>query len=52
MIFHYRPRDIGNLIPSLKIRNEPVERETDFNFLGLTIDETLSWHVQKISNKS
>ena len=53
MIFHYRPRDIGNLILSLKISNKPVERVTEFNFLGLTIDETLSWHpqVQKISNK-
>ena len=53
MLFHYRQRDIGNLIPSLKINDEPVERVTEFNFLGLTIDETLSWHphVQKISNK-
>ena len=53
MIFHYRQRDIRNLIPSLIINNEPVERVTEFNFLGLTIDETLRWHphVQKISNK-
>ena len=53
MLFHYRQCDIGNLIPSLKINDEPVERVTGFNFLGLTIDETLSWHphVQKISNK-
>ena len=52
MVFHYRQRDIGNLIPSLKINDEPVERVTEFNFLGLIIDETLSWHphVQKISN--
>ena len=49
MLFHYRQRDIGNLIPSLKINDEPVERVTEFDFLGLTIDETLSW--QKISNK-
>ena len=53
MIFHYRQRDIRNIIPSLIINNEPVERVTEFNFLGLTIDETLSWHphVRKISNK-
>ena len=53
MIFHYRQRDIRNLIPRLNINNEPVERVTEFNFLCLTIDETLSWHphVQKISNK-
>ena len=36
MIFHYRQRDIRNLIPSLIINNEPVERVTEFNFLGLT----------------
>ena len=53
MIFHYRQRDIRNIMPSLNINNEPVERVTEFNFLGLTINETLSWHphVQKISNK-
>ena len=36
MIFHYRQRDIRNLIPSLIINNELVERVTEFNFLGLT----------------
>ena len=32
---------------------EPIERVTEFNFLGLTINEHLSWkpHIQKISNK-
>ena len=30
-----------------------IERVTDFNFLGLTIDQHLTWngHAQKISNK-
>ena len=53
IIFHYRQRDIGNLILSLKINDEPVKRVTEFNFLGLTIDDTLRWdpHVQRISNK-
>ena len=55
MIFHYRQRDIHvrNFIPSLKIKNEPIERVTEFNFLGLTIDKTLGWHphVLKIANK-
>ena len=52
MVLRYRQRDMRNLIRSLKINEKPVERVTEFNFLGLTIDETLSWHphVQKISN--
>ena len=53
MIFHYRQRKIDSLIPNLKINSESIERVTEFNFLGLTIDEQLSWspHIQKISNK-
>ena len=53
MIFHYRQRKIDSLIPNLKINSEPIERVTEFNFLGLTIDEQLSWspHIQKIYNK-
>ena len=53
MIFHYRQRNIDSLIPNLKINSEPIKRVTEFNFLGLTIDEQLSWspHIQKISNK-
>ena len=53
MIFHYRQRKIDNLIPNLKINSEPIERVTEFNFLGLTIDEHLNWspHIQKVSNK-
>ena len=53
MIFHYRQRKIDNLIPNLKIYSEPIERVTEFNFRGLTIDEHLDWspHIQKVSNK-
>ena len=53
MIFHYRQRKIDNLIPNLKINSEPIERVTEFNCLGLTIDEHLNWppHIQKVSNK-
>ena len=52
-IFYYRQRKIDNLIPNLKINSEPIERVTEFNFLGLTIDEHLNWspHIQKVSNK-
>ena len=53
MIFHYRQRKIDNLIPNLKTNSEQIERVTEFNFLGLTIDEHLDWSpdIQKVSNK-
>ena len=53
MKFHYKQRKIDSLIHNLKINSEPIQRVTEFNFLGLTIDEQLSWspHIQKISNK-
>ena len=49
MIFPHKQRNIENLSPQLKL-NEWV---TEFNFLGLTIDQHLTWneYVQKISNK-
>ena len=53
MIFHYYQRNINNLIPNLKINGEQIEQVSDFNFLGLTIDQNLNWnsHIQKISHK-
>ena len=53
MLFHYRQRNISNIIPNIAIGSEPMERVAEFNFLGLTIDENLDWnpHLQKISNK-
>ena len=53
MIFHYRQRDISNIILNLKINDYQIDRVHDFNFLGLTIDEHVSWkeHIQKVSTK-
>ena len=54
MIFHYRQRVITeNDIPCLVINNTIIERVTEFNFLGLTVNEYMNWnsHVQKIANK-
>ena len=53
MIFHHYQRNINNIIPTLKINSETIENVSEFNFLGLTIDEHLNWkpHIQKISNK-
>ena len=52
MIFHYRQkRNIQNL--ELSINNIAIERVTTFDFLGLTISETLDWsfHINKVGNK-
>ena len=37
----------------MKINDYVIERVCEFNFLGLIIDENLSWnaHIQKVSNK-
>ena len=54
MIFHYRQRVITeNDIPCLTINNILIERVTEFNILGLTVNEYMdwNWHTQKIANK-
>ena len=53
MIFHYRQRNIDNLILDLQNSSEKIERVAEFNFLGLTVDENLNWNaqIQKVSNK-
>ena len=53
MIFHYRQRNIDNLILDLQISSEKKERVAEFNFLGITVDENLNWnaHIQKVYNK-
>ena len=41
------------IYPKLNINRNNIERVTNFNFLGLTINSTLSWnhHINKISLK-
>ena len=54
MIFHYRQRVLTeNDIPRLMINNTLIERVTEFNFLGLTVNEYMNWnsYVKKIANK-
>ena len=53
MIFHYPQRKIKHIIPNLTINGITIERVSSFNFLGLRIDENLSWkeHTNKIANK-
>ncbi len=51
MIFHTKKKNVQSL--TLKIDDIIIERVAEFNFLGLTIDEHLTWkcHINKISNK-
>ena len=54
MIFHYRQRVLTeNDIPCLMINNTLIERVTELNFLGLTVNEYMNWnsHVKKNANK-
>ena len=53
MIFHHRQKNISHIDPCLKINNTILERVSDFNFLGLTVDDNLSWkaHTCKLANK-
>ena len=53
MIFHHKQRRIDSIIPDLAINGNNIDHVPHFNFLGLTIDENLSFdpHIQKVSNK-
>ena len=53
VLFNYHQHNVNSLTPKLAINSEPIERVTECNFRGFTIDGHLSWtpHIQKISNK-
>ena len=54
MVFHFRQRKLlYNEVPTIKISDIPMQRVSEFNFLGVLMDECLTWnaHVNKISNK-
>ena len=46
MIFHHYQQNINNIIPRLKMNSETIEKVSEFNFLGLTINEHLNWNFQ------
>ncbi len=50
MIFHTAQRKLNTF--HSKINNTIIERGTQFDLLGLTLNENLSWkdHINKISN--
>lgn len=53
MIFHYKQKNIKDIIPKLVINNVVIERVDKFNFLGITIDEHMTFksHANKIATK-
>ena len=53
MIFHHRQRNMANIKLNLCINNTKIEQVKEFNFLGITLDECMTWnsHIQKISSK-
>ena len=53
MIFHHRQRNISKLNLQLFINNTKIEQVKEFDFLGIVIDECMTWnsHVNKIASK-
>ena len=52
-MFFHSPNTKFTFLPKLVINEIEIERVSDFNFLGLTINENLSWksHIDKIAIK-
>ena len=53
MIFHPHQKDIIDLTPSLIMNGIEIERVETFDFLGVTLDENLTWkpHTDKMATK-
>ena len=53
MLFHHRQRNISNMKLNLCINDTEIEQVTEFNFLGIMLDECLTWnsHIQRIASK-
>ena len=52
-IIFSRKLNLNSNIPTLKINNNVIERVHNTNFLGLTLQDNLSWelHIKSITNK-
>ena len=52
MFFRFSQK-VQSYVPTLKINDVDIEVVTDFNFLGITLNESLSWrsHTSKIAGK-
>ena len=53
MVFHAINKNIEGLVPELRINDINIERVQNFNFLGLNLDEHMSWkhHIDIVANK-
>ena len=53
MLFHALNKDLTQCIPNLMINGNIIERVSNFNFLGISFNENMSWktHLNKLSNK-
>ena len=53
VIFHTSGCKMDDISLDIRIENNSIERIREFNFLGLTINETMTWssHVWKIASK-
>ena len=53
MIFHHRQKNISNINLQLFINNTKIEQVKEFDFLGMVIDECMTWnsHINKIAGK-
>lgn len=52
MLFHSNRRNVSNIGP-VYVNGIRIERSTNYKYLGLTLDETLSWdaHIKGLKNK-
>ena len=53
IIFHSQKKNIKNKVPQIILNETPVERVVNFDFLGIFLDEHMTWtsHINKIANK-
>ena len=51
MVFHHRQCNIKDKIPNLHLDGIPIERVKQFNFLGIVLDEHMTWnaHTNKVA---
>ena len=53
VVFHTLNKRIEGVIPDLEINGIPLDKVKDFNFLGLQLNENMSWkpNIDSLSNK-
>ena len=53
MLFHYKQRNVKDIKLQIKINGIVVEKVKKFKFLGITLDENMTWtaHKQKVASK-